>query len=156
MKYFTLPVIDASKPFEGFAQTSATFNPADGNFYADYSGQLYNDNGPNLTMVQYRSIEGHESLKVISLEEMDSLFDSHENSLVTQPKVITSERYYDMLEVLPPCRWHNAGGLEVFHVSERITGNLVSWFARNGSDYWEFDDLATMTDDQIKAKFNKL
>ena len=74
---------------------------------------------------------------------------AHYATLKTKPKAITEERFMYGLEVLPPCRWHNAGGFEVFHISERLTGNLVSWFAHKGDRYWEFTEADNLPDDAL-------
>jgi hypothetical protein len=58
---------------------------------------------------------------------------------------VTAERFADMLEVLPPCKWGHRAGLEVFHVSERITGNLVDWYAIDGAgDHWHVVEVSTV------------
>lgn len=70
---------------------------------------------------------------------------------------ITEERFWEMLEVLPPCRWDttSVGGrrLEMFHVSERLTGNLVSWFVADHStpevEYWELTECGAATREHI-------
>lgn len=51
----------------------------------------------------------------------------------TAPAPITRERFTEMLEVLPPSRWNRGDYVEFFHVCERLTDNLVSWFGRVGS-----------------------
>jgi len=50
----------------------------------------------------------------------------------------TPEQYDDALNVLPPCQWSKvftAAGYryEVFHISERLEGNIVQWYAK-GTD----------------------
>lgn len=71
---------------------------------------------------------------------------------VTEPKRIDAERFEDMLGVMLPSRWSRSIGIESFHVCERLTGNLVSWFVRAGKSYWEFNDEATITLADIAAK----
>jgi hypothetical protein len=66
------------------------------------------------------------------------------------PQEITAERFTDMLNVLPPCRWHGVGELvESFHVSERLSGNVVSWFLRLGERYFQIDADATLTREEL-------
>lgn len=72
---------------------------------------------------------------------------------VTAPKQIDRDRFIDMLEVLPPCRWRRyADGVEWFHVSERLSGDVVAWFARVGETYWEMQDLSTLSYDALNTK----
>jgi len=50
---------------------------------------------------------------------------------------ITRERYWDMLEVLPPLKWTQKAKTESFMISEAETGDLHSFYARVGETYWE-------------------
>lgn len=60
------------------------------------------------------------------------------------PQEITQERFWDALEVLPPCAWQGVGTLvESFYVSERLSGNVVSWFIRLDRRYFQVDQEAT-------------
>lgn len=145
------PVIHSNEQFTGSLVTTATLD--NGVYYMDLSSTLHNDNKGPLTLQQYQ-IRVTPFVKVTSWAEYDKLTADFEQSLVTMPKVIDSERFNDMLEVLPPCRWHNCGGYEVFHVSERLTGDLVSWFAHTGDHYFEFTDTCRATDDHLRAKLN--
>ena len=67
----------------------------------------------------------------------------------TAPALVTSERFHDMLEVLPPSRWYRGDFAEWFHVCEYLTDDLVSWFGRTGDLYWEFQDSARLTKEQV-------
>lgn len=68
------------------------------------------------------------------------------------PQEISEERYHEMLNVLPPCRWHGIGELfESFHVSERLSGNVVSWFVRYDERFFQIDDDATKTREELLA-----
>lgn len=59
-------------------------------------------------------------------------------------KPITKDRFHEMLEILPPQRWYRGEQMEWFHMSERLSGDYVSWFARVGGNYYEFQDLYTL------------
>lgn len=104
-----------------------------------------------LTLETYEAERGF-PIRVIDDAELDQLTAEHLRGLVSDPAPITQERFWEMLEVLPPCHWHNAGGFEVFHVSERLTHNLVSWFAHRGDSYWEFTDHDNITDTDLVTK----
>ena len=67
----------------------------------------------------------------------------------TPPVEVTEERFWDMLEVLPPCRWVHNHNHETFYVSERITMNIVSHFIRIGKRYFELQDDATVKPDTL-------
>lgn len=128
-------IIEAGKPFQGSIMSTLLPNGTVG--YSD--GQ---------TLAEYQLERGFKA-QILSGPELDLLIEAHENSLKSLPTKITRERYWEMLEILPPCRWTMAGMWEVFHVSERLTGHLVSWFAhgrlRGLDHYYEFtqsDDIA--------------
>lgn len=71
----------------------------------------------------------------------------------TAPKPVTKEKFHEMLEVLPPCRWNRGSFVEFFHVSERLSGNLVAWFGRVGDTYWEMWDDAALDAEEVKTAF---
>ena len=77
-----------------------------------------------------------------TFHEMNNSFNE---TMITSIKVISEERFTDMLEVLPPCKWNTQNRIERFHVSERITGDLVSWFFRVGTQYYECVDYSSLT-----------
>jgi hypothetical protein len=78
------------------------------------------------------------------------------DSLVTEPRAISEERFRDMLEVLPPCKWRTVAGVNMFHVSERLTGDLVSWFARVDGEHYEFNDYASTDMFELASKVAKV
>lgn len=67
----------------------------------------------------------------------DEAVERHKAKFMKPVRQVTKERFWDMLEVLPPCRWWRESAAESFFVSERITYDLVSWFVRLGDKYYE-------------------
>lgn len=130
-------IIRDDEPFRGHAQS-----------VLNRDGTVAYTNGE--TLAQYRETCGF-PVRVVDSDEMDRLCDTFHNTLKTKPKRISKQRFWDALEVLPPCRWHNCGGFEVFHVSERLTGDLVAWYAHRGDRYWEFTEQAGISDDKLTA-----
>lgn len=63
---------------------------------------------------------------------------------ITEPKEIDEESFHYLLEVLPPCKWSRSADAEAFHISERITYDIVTWAVRIGSSHYRFDDTCTM------------
>lgn len=135
MKY----LIEANKPFAGHCLS----------VIAPDGTVAYTD---GLTVEEYES-ERRVKVRVVDCSEFAQLIKDHEESLKTDPKHITASQYDYALEVLPPRRWHDVGSWSVHHVSERITGNLVNWYAtnQNGAHYEWIDD-ARITDEQILIK----
>jgi hypothetical protein len=53
------------------------------------------------------------------------------------PKEITRQRFWELLEVLMPADWTQAGTTESFRVIECQTDDLYTWCARVGERYFE-------------------
>jgi hypothetical protein len=53
------------------------------------------------------------------------------------PTEITKQRFWELLEVLPPADWTQAGTTESFRVIECQTDDLYTWCARVGERYFE-------------------
>lgn len=69
---------------------------------------------------------------------------------------ITKDRFWEMLEVLPPKRWRTHKGVEMFAISEFTTGALTGFFARLGDRYFEATrDYFTSTDEQIAKEVSE-
>jgi hypothetical protein len=69
---------------------------------------------------------------------------------------ITQEKYREMLEVLPPNKWHQAGGLERFLMSEHWSGPYTSQYAFCDGRYFTrmvdaLDQSTWITRDEIEA-----
>ena len=80
----------------------------------------------------------------------DEAHDRERSKYITPAKEVSEERYRNMLECLPPSRWHRvAPGISVFHVSERITHDIVSWFFQAGDRYFEVQDSDKLTDAEL-------
>lgn len=131
-------IIKANEPFAGHAQS--ILNPDGTVAYTE-----------GLTVEQYEQERGY-PVRVIDDTELDRLIDKHRDGMITKPKPVSRDRYWYSLEVLPPCRWHTVSGFEVFHVSERITHDLVEWSACRGERYWQWTDRAGISDGDLVAK----
>lgn len=124
-------LIRADQPFRGIAQS---FVLPDGTVaWAD-----------GLTPQQYAAKHGF-PVRVVTSAQMDEMTERYAASLVTDPTDETESDWWYSLEVLPPCRWHTCKGVELFHISERVTLDLVSWHAkvldRSGGDGFRFFKL---------------
>lgn len=67
---------------------------------------------------------------------------------ITEPKEITKDQFWYWLECLPPCKWKRLGSTEAFHVSERITHDIVTWCVRIGERYFSLDNTDTLNPEQ--------
>jgi hypothetical protein len=52
------------------------------------------------------------------------------------PVEVSEAFYWEMLEVLPPCKWTRGADYETFYISEPLTGVLHEWIARIGKKYY--------------------
>jgi hypothetical protein len=131
-------IIDARKPFTGSTQSyllpDGTVAYRDGMSFADYNR------------------EAGGGLKLITGAELDRLNADYTASLITEPVEIDEERFMYALEILPPCRWTRPRGVELFHVSERLSFNLVDWYACLNGRYWHFVDRDNRPGDELAAK----
>jgi hypothetical protein len=61
----------------------------------------------------------------------------HERAInVTQAQEVTKERYWEMLEVLPPMNWGTRNGIESFFMSEFNTGTYTDQYAQYHDKYY--------------------
>jgi hypothetical protein len=65
------------------------------------------------------------------------------------PKEITKQRFWELLEVLMPADWTQAGSTESFRVIECQTDDLYTWCARIGERYFEMVCPKKTTHNQI-------
>lgn len=135
---YTHFILRADEPFRGSVQSVLMENGT----------VAYSD---GLTLEQYQAEKGF-PVRAIDRDELDRLTTEYIAGLISEPVAITEDRFHEMLNVLPPSRWHNCGGFEVFHVCERITHDLVSWFAHRNGQHWTFNDRAGISDIDLTAK----
>lgn len=131
-------LIRTDEPFRGHSQS----------FILPDGSVAYTD---GLTPEQYAAERGF-PVKVITDAELDELESEFTASQITEPAEETQAEFWDALEVLPPCRWHTHRGVELFHISERITGRLVSWHAQINGQFFHFVDLDNASSEDLARK----
>ena len=148
MNHVTMYLVDTKEDFRGFYEKMVTV-------YDDMTTVVSNTNGLNLEA--YTKLNtAHASYVLVSDEELTEKLAAYNDSLITQPEEIDRDRFLEMLEVLPPCKWTKGLAWESFHISERLTNNLVSWFLNDGDKYYEFVDEATLSTNDIGKKMRKM
>jgi hypothetical protein len=75
-----------------------------------------------------------------------------EESFIAAPKVITEERYMEMLEVLPPMRWIQRDGSSTFMLSEMTCGRITMIFCYTAGQFFELSDRVTLKHEEIVTK----
>jgi hypothetical protein len=77
----------------------------------------------------------------IQIVDEDVSIQHDRNRKISPPREITEDEYTDLLECLPPCKWGRGEfGGSAFHVSERITYDIVTWCVKLGDKHYRFDD----------------
>jgi len=59
-----------------------------------------------------------------------------QNSHLRPPQEITDEQWFDALEALPPARWNNTAGAEIFMMSEYWALNVTNFYVRIDEKYY--------------------
>lgn len=83
--------------------------------------------------------ERAEELSKIKLEVMTEkeYWEAHNNFYLCKPvEEITEEKFYEMLECLPPMLWETHNGCNEFCMSEMYSGNISQQFGRKQGKYF--------------------
>lgn len=85
--------------------------------------------------------KGYTGLEYMSWDQYSAI-EAQENLArynVNKPVAISSERYDEMLNVLPPERWQRGETVDIFMCCEGITGRLYSFYVRLKSSKQYFE-----------------
>lgn len=77
--------------------------------------------------------------------------DRYQKAFIAPPVEISKERWTQMLMVLPPAKYTNAGHVETFYMPEHIAGAIVSWFVRIGDRYFELADSCRLNHIEVST-----
>jgi len=105
-----------------------------------------------LTFAGYQKRESDNKLRIIDDSELDKLVAVYCDKMITNPKRTTKKQFWYALEVLPPSRYHKVRDCLVFHVCERITYDLVDWYAEIGDKFYHWVDHSSISDSVIADK----
>ncbi len=64
-----------------------------------------------------------------------------EKALCTEPEEISRDKWWEMLEVLPPQRWQRGHDCESFELMEHTSGRVTAIYVRIGEKYYEFQGI---------------
>lgn len=64
----------------------------------------------------------------------------HENAFKTEATAVTRDEFMEALCVLPPARYMSTSRIEVFSMSERLSGAMTRWYVRLGDKHLTFVD----------------
>ena len=92
----------------------------------------------------------------IPLEDaLDQINQAEDNTYIKPWKEITEDEYYYQLEVLPPQKWRKVDDMNIFRMSEYMTGNITLHCANYNGKYYSAcrrtsDNYATLAA-EVKA-----
>lgn len=91
--------------------------------------------------------------------ELDAKLTQHldptpkDEDYIAEIREVTRERFDEMLDILPPQRWQGCGSSrQTFHISERLTDNVVCWLIARDGRYFELQDRVDMTHVQLQSR----
>ena len=131
-------IIDTTAQFRGICQSAV-----------DNNGIVMYSDGQ--TVAEYLAKHGDRFRAVPEAEYFD-MVDAYQATLVTLPEKETREEFWNALEVLPPERWHNHRGVELFCMCEYLTGNLTAWHAELNGQHYAFTDHANASSEHLASK----
>ncbi len=106
--------------------------------YAAYSG--YGNGGKDMTLAEYMKRESSSEFRIVSPEELDKMIEAVNEKRKEEIKEIDESDFWWLLECLPPCRHQTFCNVEMFHMSERISHDLVHWVGKIGERYFKLVD----------------
>lgn len=124
------------------------FNGSYSEVWRDQYGEHY-AHLPFLAEIDIDAVNNSGTRLVVQDYTLPTLMEQYHQSLILPPKEISPRQWRHMLEVLPPCKWGNCGGWEIFHLSERYSGDIVYWYAKRGNECYELRNRETLTHTDI-------
>lgn len=81
--------------------------------------------------------------------------DAHElnrQAFCTDPVKISAADWTWLFECLPPARYRELSGVSMFHVCERVYGDIVTWVIRRGTEFWKLNAPEATPHTEILAR----
>lgn len=101
----------------------------------------------------FEKVQPYKDAKIMEWDEAYPIYEAAQKAkYIGAVQQVTQHRFTYLLEVLPPTKWVRRSGQESFMMSEFLTGNITTIVVRLGTDYYEFNDAATLTHDAIVDK----
>jgi hypothetical protein len=89
------------------------------------------------TLAEYMTDKAGQGLEVMPYEMAAPMIDAAQVARHCKPwREITEKEWWENLEVLPPEKWQTLQGVEIFRMSEYLSGNITGHFAKIGSRYF--------------------
>jgi len=93
--------------------------------------------------------------KCMPVDEAIGFINAAANNAYCKPwQEITEDQWMYALEVLPPEKWHHVDGVEIFRMSEYLTGNIAAHYCRAGKRYFTANRRTSTIYSQIAKAIN--
>ena len=155
-------IVDANAPISQYHTTESLIYVDDFDVErVAYSGALYETKDRiDMEVAEYIKFKkGHEpnkTLKVIDKAEYEKRINTYKAERLKEEEAIEKSDWWWFFECLPPCRWSNRSGVELFHMSERLSFDLVHWVGRIGDKHYKLVDKDTADLSVVANRFIEL
>jgi hypothetical protein len=94
---------------------------------------------------------------MVSFDEGMKLYDETMRKVYCKgPQEISKERWWELLEVLPPERWERVGNVEIFMMPECIASTIYTFGVRIGERYFSINECRLKTSSEILKEFQSV
>ena len=94
---------------------------------------------------------------MVSFDEAMKLHDEAMRKIYcTGPKEISKERWWELLEVLPPERWERIGDAEIFMMPECIASTIYTFGVRIRERYFSINECRFKSNSEILKEFQSV
>ncbi len=140
-------IIDTEKPHQVHSVHNNT---------VDYTGYLYNNNKGNLTISEYLARGYCPNAKIMTFDYYyENYLLPYQESLKWKFSEISEDEYHEMLNCLPPLKWHNFNDLNIFFISEAFTADIHSMYVIYKGKYYTCNASIYETDIRIENELLK-
>ena len=119
----------------------------------------YVDHTDGMTFKAYNEANGG-NLQALTWDEFWPILENYNKTAYIKPFVeISEEQYYDWLECLPPCKWHDLDSrFNSFFISEALTHDLHQFCIKDKKEgkYYAGTRSRFITDSELLAELNAL
>ena len=126
-------------------------------FFSKTENQVIDGCINNLGLFSKKTLEQFQSeyadIEILHIDDAIKIMDDANRTPATKT---TKEKYWYALNVLPPQNWKRFpdGKGDYFQMSEYWSGDITTYYAEYGGEYYTFMDNAWMTPSQVLEKIN--
>lgn len=115
----------------------------------------YLNMGQDLTVEEY--LAKNPDYVLMSWDEFLPMLNTMQDEAYLKPfKEITEEQYYESLECLPPQKWETVDGVNIFRMSEYLTGNITDHLVSYNGKYYSANRRTSTPYSEIAKEIKSL